>query len=74
MVAWPLPFRAARLALGATFLALLDMDVSALERTQKQLQAEFPGARLAHWVCNVSDEPTVREVFTQVTRGGRTAT
>ncbi|CDO55798.1 hypothetical protein DV113_000204 [Geotrichum candidum] len=54
------------LSAGATFLALLDMDVSALERTQKQLQAEFPGARLAHWVCNVSDEPTVREVLTQV--------
>lgn len=54
------------LGAGAEFLALLDMDANALDRTQKQLQVEFPRARLAHWVCNISNELVVRQVLAEV--------
>ncbi|KAF5103559.1 hypothetical protein D0Z03_000169 [Geotrichum reessii] len=54
------------LGAGAEFLALLDMNLQALECTQKQLQVEFPNARLAHWVCDISNELVVRQVLAEV--------
>lgn len=51
---------------GCPAIALLDMNMPALELTVASLQLEHPKARLLPYICDISNQQAVQEVMTAV--------
>lgn len=51
---------------GCTSLALLDISLPAAEKAALALGAKFPGATIAHFACDISNQEQVCEVMTLV--------